>query len=104
MAKEIFKEMFVSFLMVGHTQNDIDASFGRWNIKLHKEDFPTIPLLLKSDMNLDHMPVIPHMIEEISNFKAFIKPYMSKRGDHLVGHTKAQQFRFYMKNDSVPAM
>jgi hypothetical protein len=28
-AKNIFKEVFVSFLMVGHTHDDIDASFGR---------------------------------------------------------------------------
>ena len=28
-AKDIFKEVFVSFLMVGHTHDDIDASFGR---------------------------------------------------------------------------
>ena len=90
--------------MAGHTHDDIDASFGRWSMKLHEEDFPTIPLLMKSYMDLDNVPVIPHMIEEIPNFKAFIKPYMLKGGDRLVGHTKAQQFRFYMNDDGVPAM
>jgi hypothetical protein len=103
-AKEIFKEVFVSFLMVGHTHDDIDASFGRWNMKLHEEDFLTIPLLMKSYMDLDHMPVIPHMIEEMPDFKAFIKPYMLKRRNRLVGHTKAKQFRFYMRDDGLPAM
>ena len=88
--KEIFKEMFVSFLMVGHTYDDIDASFGRWSMKLHEEDFPTIPLFMKSYVDLDHIPVILHMIEKVQNFKAFIKPYMLKEGDRLVGHTKAQ--------------
>ena len=58
-------------------------------MKLYEEDFPTISLLMKSYMDLDHMPVIPHMIEEIPNFKAFIKPYMLKEVDRLVGHTKA---------------
>ena len=88
-AKRIFKKMFVFFLMVGHTHDDIDASFGRWSMKLHEEDFPTIPLLMKLYMDLDHMPVILHMIEEVPNFKAFIKLYMLKGVDHLVGHTKA---------------
>jgi hypothetical protein len=32
--------------------------------------------------------VVPHMIEELPNFKA----YMLKGGDRLVEHTKAQQF------------
>ena len=43
-AKNIFKEVFVSFLLVGHTHDDIDTSFGRWNMKLRDEDFPTISL------------------------------------------------------------
>jgi hypothetical protein len=103
-AKAIFKEVFVSFLMVGHTHDDIDASFRRWSMKLHEEDFPTIPLLMKSYMDLDHMPVIPHIIEEVLDFKAFIKPYMLKGRNRLVGHTKAQQFRFYMRDDGLPAM
>ena len=102
--KGIFKEVFVYFLMVGHTHDDIDASFGCWSKKLHEEDFPTIPLLMKSYMDLDNVPVIPHMIEEVPNFKAFIKPYMLKGEDRLVGHTKIQQLCFYMRIDGVPAM
>jgi hypothetical protein len=90
--------------MMGYTHDDIDVSIGRWSIKMHEEDFPTIPPLMKSYMNLDHIPVIPHMIEEVPDFKAFIKPYMLKGGNHLVGHTKAQQFRFYMKNNDLPAI
>ena len=42
MAKCIFQEVFVSFLMVRHTHDDINASFGRWSMKLHEEDVPTI--------------------------------------------------------------
>ena len=40
-AKDISDEVIVSFLLVDHTHDDIDASFGRWSRKLH-EDFPTI--------------------------------------------------------------
>ena len=57
--------------MVGHTHDNIDASFGQWGRKLH-EDFPTIPFLTKMYMDLDNVPIIPHMIEEMPNFKAFI--------------------------------
>jgi hypothetical protein len=85
-AKGIFKEVFVSFLMVGHTHDDIDASFGRWSMKLHEEDFPTIPLLMKSYMDLENVHVISHLIGEVHDFKAFIKPFILKGGDRLVGH------------------
>ena len=67
-AKGIFKEVFVSFILVGHTYDDIDASFGQWSMKLHNKDFPTIPLLRKSYMNLDNVSIIPHMIEEAPGF------------------------------------
>ena len=90
--------------MVGHPHNDIDASFGHWSMKLHEEDFPTILLLMKSYMDLDNVPVIPHIIEEILNFKAFIKLYKLKGVDRLVEYIKAQQICFYMRDDSVPAM
>lgn len=63
--------MFVLFILVGHTQDDIDASFGRCSMSLHKEDFPTILLLMNSYMDLDNILVIPHMIEELPNFTSF---------------------------------
>ena len=92
------------FLWVGHTHDDIDAYFGRWNMKLREEDFPTIPLLMKSYMDLENIPVIPHMIEEVPDFKAFIEPYIQSGAHRLIGHTKTQQFRFYIRDDGIPAM
>jgi hypothetical protein len=38
--------------------DDIDASFEHWSMKFHKYDFSTIPLLIKSYMNLDIVLVI----------------------------------------------
>ena len=51
--------------MVGHTHDDIDASFGGWSMKLHEEDFLTIPFLMKLYKDLDNVLVIPHLIEEV---------------------------------------
>ena len=38
-------------------------------------------------MDLDNILVIPHMIEEVPNFKAFIEQSGAQR---LIWHTKAQ--------------
>ena len=73
-------------------------------MKLREEDFPTIPLLMKLYMDLKNVPVIPHMIEEVPDFKAFIEPYIRSGAHRLMKHMKAQQFRFYMHDDGVPAM
>ena len=45
-AKRIFEEVFASFLLVGHTHKDIDTTFARWSMKLHKNNYPTIPSLI----------------------------------------------------------
>lgn len=64
--------------MVGHAHDNIDASFGRWSMKLHEEAFPMIPLPLKPYMDLDNVPIVPHLIEEVPYSKAFIKAFILK--------------------------
>jgi hypothetical protein len=89
-------------MLVGHTHDDIDASFGRWSMKLRENDYPTIPLFMKSYMDLDEDPVIPGLIEEVPNFKEFVKPYISD--DTLIGHMKGRQFLFYKGENGKPLM
>jgi hypothetical protein len=98
----VFEEIQVSFILVDHTHDDIDASFGRWSMKLRENDYPTIPLFMKSYMDLDEDPVIPGLIEEVPDFKEFVKPYISD--DTLIGHTKERQFLFYRGENGNPLM
>jgi hypothetical protein len=65
-AKGIFREVYVNFMLIGHTHNDIDALFGRWSMSLRKENFPTTTLLMKSFMDVELVPTIPHSIEKVS--------------------------------------
>ena len=103
-AKHIFREVYVSFMLVGHTHDDIDALFGRWSTHLKKENFSTLPSLMKSFMDVDSVPTVLHLIEEVPDFKAFIEGSHLDRDESLVGHTKAQQFKFYLNSTSVPIM
>jgi hypothetical protein len=100
--KGVFEEIQVSFMLMDHTHDDIDASFGRWSMKLRENDYLTIPLLMKSYMDLDEDPVSPRLIEEVPDFKEFVKPYISD--DTLIGHTKGRQFQFYRGKNSNPLM
>jgi hypothetical protein len=54
-AKGIFEEIQVSFMLVGHTHDDIDASFGRWSMKLRENDYPTILHSLKKFQTSRHL-------------------------------------------------
>jgi hypothetical protein len=36
-ANGVFREVYVNFMLVGHTHEDIDALFGRWSMRLRGE-------------------------------------------------------------------
>ena len=103
-ANKIFREVYVNFMIVGHTHDDIDALFGRWSMALKKESFPTIPLLMKSFMDVEAVLTIPHLIEEVPDFKKFIEDGIAVGENALLGHTKAQQFKFYVDASGCPVM
>ena len=63
-------------------------------MKLYEEDFPTISLSMKSYMDLNNIHVIPHMIEEVSNFKASIEAYLRSEVYYLIRHMKVRQLWF----------
>ena len=91
----VFQEVYINFLIVDHTHDDIDALLERWSYKLRGIDYPTLPLLMKSFMDTKSRLVILHLIEEVLDFKKFVEGYLSTRCDALAMHTKAQQFKFY---------
>ena len=103
-AKRIFREVYVNFMIVGHTHDDIDALFGRWSMLLKKENFPTILALMKSFMDVESIPTISHLIEEVPDLKSFIDGAILDKEEVLVGHTKPQQVKFYLDGTGCPRM
>ena len=103
-SKGIFREVYINFLIVGHTHEDIDALFGRWSSRLKTNNYPTLPRLMKSFMDCETHPVIPHLIEEVPDFKQFVEGYLGTRGDELEGQSKAQQFKFFKDSSGWPLM
>ena len=95
----VFQEVYINFLIVGHTHDDIDALLGRWSYKLRGIDHSTVPLLMKSFMDTESRPVILHLIEEVPDFKKFVEGYLCTGHDALAGHTNAQQFKFYQNSN-----
>lgn len=71
------ENVHMSYLLaINHIYNDINASFGRYGMNLHEHDYPTISPLMKSYMDMEKVPIIPHMIEKLPNCKVFINDYI----------------------------
>ena len=104
MANKVFREVYVNFMIVGYTHDDIDELFGRWSMFLKKENFSTIPSLMKSFMDVESIPTIPHLIGEVPDFKGFIEGAFVDGDESLVGHSKPQQVKFYLDSNGVPVM
>ena len=71
---------------------------------LKTNSYPTIPRLMKSFMDCEKYPVIPHFIEEVPDFQTFVEGYLGTSGDFLEGHSTCQQFKFYMDSTGWPLM
>ena len=98
------KEMVVSFMIVGHTHNDIDALFGRWSMEPCDKDHPTLPLLMQSYMSMEEAPFIPQLIEEVPDFKAYMRPSIGMNKKQLVGHSNRRQFKDFVDDNKWPIM
>ena len=69
-------------MLVDHMHDDIDALFGMWSILLRKDNFPTIPLLMKSFMEVKSIHTIPHVIEEVLDSKGLLLDVLLKGMRH----------------------
>ena len=70
--KRVFCKVYINFLNIGYTHNDIDELFERWSWILRANDCPMLAKHMKPFINAKNQPVIPHLIEEVPNFKAFV--------------------------------
>jgi hypothetical protein len=53
-AKGIIREVYMSFILVGYIHINMHClEDGRWNMSLRKENYPTIPLFMKSFMDVE---------------------------------------------------
>ena len=94
----------MSFMIVGHMHNAIDASFERWSMELRDKDHPTLPFLMQSYMSMEESPFIPHLIEEVHDFKAYVRPYIGMNKKQLVGHSNGRHYKFFVDDNGWPIM
>jgi hypothetical protein len=98
----IFKEIQLSFLLVGHTHEDIDQRFSTILAALKHQDIHSLKELLsiikKKPTHTEPFVVAEHL-EHIRNWKSFITPYLCS--DELIGTSQLHHFRFFME-DNLP--
>jgi hypothetical protein len=61
----VFSKVYINFLIVRHTHDDMDTLFRRWSWKPKTNNNPTLPMLIKLFKDIERKVVIPHLIEEV---------------------------------------
>ena len=59
---------------------------------------------MKSFVDVESLPTILHLIEEVLDFKGFIAKFITKNDEALDGHTKAQKFMFFVDSNGCSMM
>jgi hypothetical protein len=97
-AKGIFETVTLSFLMVGHTHEDIDALFSKVSEASHRCSSSTLPGIMTLFENCVSKDARASLVTEVPDFKGFVNGY----AEVLTGHTRPLQFLFTLRGDGVP--
>jgi len=74
-ARGLFKEIQVGFLLVGYTHEDIDAYVSHVSKALKSKNTFVVADLMKAFMQSQELSFMPEFIQEVGDFKSFIKDY-----------------------------
>ncbi|KAL3675393.1 hypothetical protein R1sor_025341 [Riccia sorocarpa] len=94
-ARGVFKTMFMYFLIVGHTHEDVDAFFSKVNRALSFQHISNIPQLMAAVMEAEEKKALPRFITEVADYKAHALPYRKP----IKGVSQPVAFKFYMQDN-----
>lgn len=93
----IFQTVQVSFLMVGHTHEDVDAFFSKVAGRIGNRDVTTFPALMAEMWECQSIHPVPYLIREVADYHEYVKDFVLP----MVGQSRPIAFLFSMK-DNVP--
>ncbi|KAL3675438.1 hypothetical protein R1sor_025386 [Riccia sorocarpa] len=91
------KMITMSFLVVGHTHEDVDAFFSKVNAAQAGKDIESLPHFPAVVYHAQSSKAYPRVIQEVADYKEHVKDYMEK----ITGQSAPVAIRFYMR-DNIP--
>ncbi|KAL3691569.1 hypothetical protein R1sor_005220 [Riccia sorocarpa] len=96
-ARGCCKMITMSFLVVGHTHEDVDAFFSKVNATQAWKDIESLPHFLAVVYHAQSSKAYPRVIQEVTDDKKHVKDYMEK----ITCQSAPVAIRFYMR-DNIP--
>lgn len=73
-------------------------------MNLRANDNLKIPLLMKLSIVAELISLIFHLIEEITDFKGYIRDYIASGEEILVNQSEGEQFKFFKHDNGWPLL
>ena len=84
-ARKVFKEVRVGFLIVGYTHENIDAHFTYLSKLLKIKNTYILANLMKAFMDSQKTTAfIPELVQEVADFKKFLHSYQHNGANKLI--------------------
>ncbi|KAL3694844.1 hypothetical protein R1sor_008495 [Riccia sorocarpa] len=97
-ARGCCKTVTMSFLMVGHTHEDVDAFFSKVNVAQGGKNIESLPHFLAEVFHAQNSKAYPRVIQEVADYKKHVENHVV----HISGQSSPVSFRFYMR-DNIPS-
>ncbi|KAL3684777.1 hypothetical protein R1sor_002799 [Riccia sorocarpa] len=91
-ARGCCRTITMSFLVVGHTHEDVDAFFSKVNAAQGGKNIESLPHFLAEVYHAQSSKAYPRVIQEVTDYKQHVKDYVVK----IQGQSSPVAFRFYM--------
>ena len=97
-AKRVFKEVTIGFLIVGHTHEDLDAHFSYLSKLLKMKNTYVLADVMKAFMDSQKTTAfMPELVQEVADFKKFLNGYQHDGANKLIGLREMHLFKFYVE-------
>ncbi|KAL3678715.1 hypothetical protein R1sor_021671 [Riccia sorocarpa] len=96
-ARGCCKTITMSFLLVGHTHEDVDAFFSKVNAAQGGKNIESLPHFLAEVYHAQSSKAYPRLIQEMADYKHHAIDYVDK----ISSQSAPVAFRFYMR-DNLP--
>ncbi|KAL3702139.1 hypothetical protein R1sor_020161 [Riccia sorocarpa] len=94
-ARGCCRTITMSFLVVGHTHEDVDAFFSKVNAAQGGKDIESLPHFLAEVYHAQSSKAYPRVIQEVADYKQHVKDYVIK----IQGQSSPVAFQFYMRDN-----
>ncbi|KAL3676630.1 hypothetical protein R1sor_026578 [Riccia sorocarpa] len=98
LARGCRKTVTMSFRMVGHTHEDVDAFFSKVNAAQGGKNIESLPHFLAEVFHAQISKAYPRVIQEVADYKKHVENHVV----HISGQSSPVAFRFYMR-DNIPS-